>query len=137
MSWTSQQVMDNLVAHNACSEGRAWAIGKDSNEMWAAADEFAAPYLFWWAAKNSGQSGWKSNAEVTAVLEKITDVACRHATDETQEWQQEIARFDDHHFSDRAIYFYLQIERKLVDEKKDLTAFRIEILALVVSLRPQ
>ncbi len=71
---TANEVMTNIISHGACADGVVWATGKNSDQMWASTDEHAAEYLFWWAAKNAGQPGWKSVEDVWGTLSEILDL---------------------------------------------------------------
>lgn len=135
MSWTAQQVAENLALHDACPEGAAWAAGKDSDAMWASADEFATPYLFWWAVQNIGQSGWSSGEKILTILAQLSDLACGFTKDNTSAWRDELARLK--FTSVAALRFYYQLERSVAITGGDLSEFRQKMLPIInIGLRP-
>jgi hypothetical protein len=131
---TADEVMQNVVSHQACAEGVVWVTGKDSNAVWDSTDEFAAPYLFWWAVQNAGQPKWKTREDVAVVLKKIADVACKHAKHQIESIQQLMTRFDLQRadFADHALLIYYRLEDIL---KENVSKFRLEIIPILRELR--
>jgi hypothetical protein len=135
MSWTSQQVMDNLVAHNACPEGIAWASSKDSDAMWASEDEFAAPYLFWWAVQNVDQIGWPSQSGILRLLSQLIDISEPLVWPHVDDLRHEITIIRQDNFVEDIIRVYLKMESHLKITRVDnLLSFRNKALPLVKKL---
>lgn len=130
MSWTAQQVAENIASYRACPEGLVWAQGKDSDTIWASEDTDAVPYLIWWAIQNAGQKGWKSPAEIITVLEALVSLGSiqpvyrRILADRLSKVQTQ--------FIPKTLHFYSQLEFLVGLENSDaLRAFRLRALPLV------
>lgn len=131
MYWTSQQVMDNLIGHDACPEGISWAAGKDSVVMWTSNDAFAAPYLFWWAAKNVDQIGWKNAAQLAVVLEQCVSLSSQYVFD-ADRIQRYFRNAQDTN-SDLLDFFYWMLRQ--ISEENQSKYFK-DILPIVYKLGP-
>src|ERR1700676_3508747 len=127
---TAQEVMDNIVSHNACAEGIVWATGKDSDAIWSSTDVDAAPYLFWWAVKNAGQPGWKSSDEVVSVLGSLL---CISDYDEAYRavLEDRLSKVNAD-FTRNAIQFYSRIESVIGFKNPEAVApFRLKAFSII------
>jgi hypothetical protein len=128
---TAEQVMENIVSHGACAEGVAWAVGKDSDAIWASTDEMAAPYLFWWATQNAGQPGWHSTADILSVLAALMGMHDDYNADNQPILANEFSFIGS---TGDILMFYARIEQVVRWKNPDpaaMTAFRIRILPTI------
>jgi hypothetical protein len=131
---TSEQVMGNIVSHGACVEGVAWAVGKDSNAIWAATDEMAAPYLFWWAVQNAGQPGWHPTTDILSTLSALMGMYDDYNEVNQSILAAEFALIGSNSFTEDSLKFYSRIEQVVRWKNPDpavTTAFRIKILPTI------
>jgi hypothetical protein len=122
----TNEIMANILSHNACPEGVAWARGKDSNAFWGTSDIEAAPYLFWIAAKNADLPGWKTNSEIQAVLKTLVAIAGKYVA-EPERLRNVFARDTD------SLHFFNWMTRQIGEAKQP--EYYAEILSVVKELR--
>jgi hypothetical protein len=131
---TPEQVMADVVSHAACAEGIAWVTGKDSDQVWAATDEMAAPYLFWWAVQNAGQPGWHPTADILSVLNILMGMYGDYDASSVPLIVHEFTLIGNRSFTEDSMRFYVLIERVVRWKNPDpaaLTAFRLKILTII------
>lgn len=123
---TADEILANITSHNACAEGVAWAAGKDGKTFWSTSDDFAAPYLFWFAAKNADQAGFASTLQIMNVLKSLAILAGKYNA-------------DSHYFETKLLYstetpleFFTMITRRIGFENR--LAYYAEILPIVRTL---
>jgi hypothetical protein len=134
VSMTIEQVMENLVSHNACAAGIAWAIGKDSDAIWASTDEFAPQYLLWWAIQNAGQPGWHSAANVLSTLSTLTGLCCKYNTVMVVSLHHEFAQVNKNNLAQSGPSLYSKMEHDVQWEARNpqaLVTFRQKTLAII------
>ncbi len=135
MQMSAAEVMANLFAHVACPEGVAWAAGKDSDAMWAADDELAAPYLFWWVIQNAGQTSWPTAGDVIFALQQFVIHAATFVGIESPIVLNLIEELKQSYTWFGAWQVYTRIELELHD--KEVSEYRTMILPVLKrALRP-